>query len=248
MQASGNHKPRVYFLPGLGADHRMYFGQKQITELDIHFIDYLPPEKGEDFRHYVKRLSELIDQSQPFSLIGTSLGGIMVIEMTKIMNPEQVVILSSVKTRKELPLWMRFFSYVPIHRLLTGKILLLMFFILQKILPQRNSELKKRLRKMAEDANPYFVQWASDKVINWQNDSYPENLIHIHGTRDPLFPIWRIKDPVRVKGGTHIMVLNKVREVNHAIKRAFAGLLAKYISESPSARSSSPNPSLGSTD
>jgi hypothetical protein len=41
-----------------------------------------------------------------------------------------------------------------------------------------------------------------------------ESVIHIHGEMDDVFPIKYIKECTVVKGGSHIMILNKYRWFN----------------------------------
>ncbi|MGB0368421.1 MAG: hypothetical protein ACPGD8_03385, partial [Flavobacteriales bacterium] len=42
-------------------------------------------------------------------------------------------------------------------------------------------------------------------------------IAHIHGTIDRMFPIKRIKNPIKVHGGTHLMVYVKGDEVTRLI-------------------------------
>jgi len=51
-------------------------------------------------------------------------------------------------------------------------------------------------------------------MICWKQDKPPENLIHIHGSLDNVFPYRHIKNCITVNKGTHIMVLNKYRWFN----------------------------------
>jgi hypothetical protein len=40
------------------------------------------------------------------------------------------------------------------------------------------------------------------------------NIIHIHGDNDKVFPYHHIKGCITVKGGTHIMIINKYKWFN----------------------------------
>ena len=48
----------------------------------------------------------------------------------------------------------------------------------------------------------------------WGQTAYDPNLVHIHGDSDTIFPIDNIKDCIVVKGGTHVMILNKYKWLN----------------------------------
>lgn len=75
-------------------------------ELDFPFeiIKWIPPEKDEPLADYILRFSKKIDTSAPFSLIGVSFGGMVAIELNKIIKPEQTIIISSAASKYELPL------------------------------------------------------------------------------------------------------------------------------------------------
>jgi surfactin synthase thioesterase subunit len=66
---------------------------------------------------YAKKLSHQIDTTQPFILIGVSLGGMLATEMTDFIQPEKTIIISSAKNKYELPHRYRFQNIVPIYYL-----------------------------------------------------------------------------------------------------------------------------------
>ena len=72
---------------------------------------------------------------------------------------------------------------------------------------------------MIEDIDIEFNEWAVDQVINWKNEEVPNNLTHIHGTRDRIFPHFYIKDAIWIKGGTHFMVVNRAKEISKIIRK-----------------------------
>ena len=59
-----------------------------------------------------------------------------------------------------------------------------------------------------------YLQWAVESVILWDRDKIDENVVHIHGDKDDVFPIKYIDKCILVKGGTHIMILNKYKWLN----------------------------------
>jgi len=206
----------TYLIPGLGGDKRMYAGQlKKFKHTKV--LEFIPPQKNESISHYAKRLAEGIDKTQPFILIGVSLGGILVQEISKFYKPHKAILISSVKTRKELPLWMRFFKYFPLQKIIPGKAYLWAFMLMisLKTITKRSTHIIANLKNMAKDANPRFVYWAVNQVVNWQEPAGDFQPIHIHGNNDFLFPIKRIQQVnLEVKNGTHVMILTHVSEIN----------------------------------
>lgn len=51
-------------------------------------------------------------------------------------------------------------------------------------------------------------------VVKWDNKTIPNNVYHIHGDKDLVFPYKNIKNAELVKCGTHIMVYNMAKQVN----------------------------------
>jgi len=71
---------------------------------------------------------------------------------------------------------------------------------------------------MLQKTSPTFVKWAIGAVIKWDNKTIPPNVHHITGDRDHVFDYKRIKDATIVKGGTHIMIFDKSRQINKWLK------------------------------
>jgi len=53
----------------------------------------------------------------------------------------------------------------------------------------KNTEL---LKEIVNDADPYFVKWAVEKLLTWKNSESVGRVIKIHGTADRLIPIKNI--------------------------------------------------------
>ena len=198
----------------------MYEGQlKRFPETVV--IEFIEPLKGESLVSYIKRFAQLINTDEPFQLLGVSLGGIFCMELAKVVQPERIIIISSVKTRTELPLFIRFFKYFPIHKLIHGKFYIYAFLFLVKLKAwfTRRNIITAKLRDMAKDAPPKFVTWAVHQVIIWENEAVPNNVVHIHGNSDFLFPIRRLKVDQVIDKGTHAMILTHGKKINFLLER-----------------------------
>jgi pimeloyl-ACP methyl ester carboxylesterase len=212
---------KIYLIPGLGADGRMYAPQLKVLP-NAEVLEHMKPLKGETLIDYAKRLSAKVDTSHPFILVGTSLGGIIAIEMAKFIDPAKVILISSVKHRGELPAWMRAMRYLRLHRIVTGKVFVwFSSSTIKKLVTRRESSVTSLLIDMHRDANPDFVVWAINEVINWNGaKDYDLNTIHLHGTRDILFPHRNIENATFITGGSHVMVLTQSQDVNKALLKA----------------------------
>ncbi|PCJ89057.1 MAG: hypothetical protein COA57_02860 [Flavobacteriales bacterium] len=66
----------LYLIPGTGGDHRL-FKNLQIENCETSHIELWLFEKGETLPEYAQRLSAQIDTTQPYSIAGVSLGGMV---------------------------------------------------------------------------------------------------------------------------------------------------------------------------
>jgi predicted esterase YcpF (UPF0227 family) len=86
---------KLYLIGGLGADERVF----QLLNLNIEtqFIKWIEHEPQEELKSYVNRLKNQINQEEEFGLLGVSFGGIIAIEISKLIKPKFVIVLSSVE-------------------------------------------------------------------------------------------------------------------------------------------------------
>ena len=208
-----NSKQSVYLMPGMAADPTIFEYLKFPEEFDVNWLSWKIPNKNESLQDYAARMCEEIDQPEPV-LIGVSFGGVLVQEMSKIIKTKKVIIISSVKSHHELPPRMKFARDTGIYKYLPTGFLDYIYQI--ERLPVGNF-IKKRLQlyKTYLSVNDKdYLDWSIKNIVCWEQENPPENLIHIHGDQDLVFPIRYIKDCITVKGGTHIMILNRYRWFN----------------------------------
>jgi pimeloyl-ACP methyl ester carboxylesterase len=212
---------KIYLIPGLGADARMYMPQLKVLSNAL-VLEHRKPLKGETLVQYAKRLSAEVDTSEPFILIGTSLGGIIAIEMARIIHPDKVILISSIKHRGEMPVWMRAMRHLKLHNLLSGNNFIRFSNAnVQRLITKRDTNVARLLVDMHNSADSEFIGWAINEVVNWKGGKdYPKNVTHIHGTKDRMFPHMNIKDAVYIKGGSHVMGLTQSQDVNKALLNA----------------------------
>ena len=208
----------IYCISGFGADERV-FGKIDFNNNDVHFIQWKIPEKRESIQLYADRMSKEILQPNSI-LIGLSFGGMMAIEMAKLIPVEKVILVSSVCCREELPFYMKLTSALNLNRLIPMK----PYPILERLenynLGVEDKEQKKLLKEYRNHLNLQYSNWAIDQVVNWKNEWLPSNYIHIHGTKDHIFPIKDIKHPDYViQNAGHLLLMNNAGEVNEIFKK-----------------------------
>lgn len=201
----------IYIFSGLGADERAF----QFINFFEHkpvFINWIAPLKNESIEDYAARISAKITGPNPI-LVGLSFGGIMAVEVAKIVKPSKVILISSVQRKDEIPFIQRLAGMLRLHRLMPAGMMQKANFITYRLFGMETDADKKMLADILQATDPAFLAWAIDKILSWKNTSGTENLVQIHGTKDRLFPVYKNAAAV-VEGGGHLMVLNRAEEVS----------------------------------
>lgn len=206
----------IYFMPGLAASPTI-FENIRLPEgrFECHYLEWLLPEsKNETIAAYAARVAKGIRHENPV-LIGVSFGGLIVQEMAKVVNARKVVIISSVRCNAEFPRRMRFAKKLHMYRIFpTGMVQNIQW--LAKVSPSKGF-IAKRLdlyEKFLAVRDKKYLNWAFKTIINWNRCEPDTSVIHIHGDADEVFPPKYIKEFIPVKGGTHIMIINKAKWLN----------------------------------
>lgn len=206
----------IYVFSGLGADERV-FKNLDFSDLQVVHIKWIIPEPNETIEHYASRIRQSIITPNPV-LIGYSFGGIMAIEVAKQIETEKIILIASAKTRKEIPPYYRFAGKLRIHRLLPAALLKYPNFFTNWIFGTKTAEDKQILKQILVETDPGYLKWAIDQIVCWKNTFIPDNLIHIHGTKDRVLPIRFVKQDITIETGGHLMTLNRAEGLSAIIR------------------------------
>ncbi len=210
---------RVYFISGLGIDERAFKKIKLIDSIEIIYIKWPAHDDNETLKSYCFKMAELIDTSKPFSLVGFSFGGIIAIELSKILFPKTLTIISSVATRQELPGYFRLLGLIKLYKIVPAILMNKVSGVSNLFNGIQDKEDSELVNTIIKDTNPYFIKWAIDKILNWSNEDRVEGLYHIHGNEDRVFLFPKVKADRIINGGGHFMVLTHAQEISEALNK-----------------------------
>ena len=204
----------VYFMPGMAASSLIFERIKMPEDtFESHLLEWIIPNKNDTLQEYAKKMAEKVTH-QNVVLIGVSFGGILVQEMAHFLSVKKVIIISSVKSNTELPSRMKIAKSTKAYKLLptsmAQKIEVLSKFAFGSIIKQRLILYEKYMCMRDKT----YLDWSIEQIINWNQIMPDSNLVHIHGDADEVFPIKNIKNVIEIKGGTHLMILNRFRWFN----------------------------------
>ncbi|MEK8180917.1 alpha/beta hydrolase [Flavobacterium buctense] len=213
-------KIHVYFMPGMAASPTI-FERIQLPEdtFEMHLLEWEIPNVGETLVAYAQRIAKKVTHENPI-LIGVSFGGILVQEMKQFLNPKKVIIISSVKSNTEFPRRFKLAKTTKAYKLIPTTLfenieMLVKFSFGSSIVKQRLALYEKFLAVR----DKRYLDWAIEQIINWNRIEIDEEIIHIHGDADEVFPPKNIKKFIPVKGGTHIMILSKYKWLNENLPK-----------------------------
>lgn len=210
-------KIHVYFMPGLAASSKIFeFIELPGQDFEMHYLEWFVPERGMTFDSYARKMATFI-RHKHVVLVGVSFGGMLVQEMAKYIPVKKVVIISSIKQKSEMPKRLLFAKYTKAHRLLpTGlvnNVELLAKYAFGETVTKRLSLYEQYL----SIRDKYYLDWSIDQIVHWNQTSYRQGLVHIHGDKDAVFPVASIKDYIPVSGGTHTMILHRFKWFNERL-------------------------------
>lgn len=204
----------VYFMPGLGTNHLIFENIKlPEDQFKVHWLEWLIPEVGETIEHYAERISKNVEHDNCV-LIGVSFGGVIVQEMKRFLNPRRLIIISSVKCRQELPRRIRLASKTGFYQLIPTSLLDYVDSFEKVAVGDFLKTRAKLYRKYMLVRNKTYLDWSIKNMVNWDCEKPAEDIVHIHGDQDEIFPYKYIKNCITVKGGTHLMIINRYKWFN----------------------------------
>ena len=205
----------IYCVSGLGADERA-FSKLKIEGYVLNVIPWLMPMKDETIEHYAARMRTDIKEENPI-LMGLSFGGMICTEIAKQITVSKIIIISSVKSSKELPWWMKTVAAFKLNKIVPLKSTKLSQPIQNKMLGIQSEEEKTLVASLRRAVDLPYTNWAVNQAINWKNDWQHPNIFHIHGDNDHMFPIKKIKADYTIENGGHFMIMNRAAEVSACI-------------------------------
>lgn len=213
------NKIPVYFMPGLAASPTI-FERIALPEATFEtvLLEWEIPLENETLTDYAKRMTKKITHKNPI-LIGVSFGGILVQEMTKYIEVRKTIIISSVKSNLEFPRRMKMAKSTKAYKLIPLNLLLNIENLAKFSFGKKINQRIELYEKFLSVRDKHYLDWAIEQVVLWDRTVVDEKVIHIHGDADDVFPIKYITNCIVVKGGTHIMILNKFKWLNENLPK-----------------------------
>ncbi|MGB5978286.1 MAG: alpha/beta hydrolase, partial [Cyclobacteriaceae bacterium] len=184
-------------------------------------LPYFDPAAGQSIQDYASKMAASI-RHEPFALVGVSLGGILAQEIAAIKKVEKLVLVSTIRHCRQVPLLFRSASGVAgtwgIKLAWKTDISALRNYFFTATRP----EDKAALQRIYESTDYRIVQWAIPKIMSWTGTEILPGTATttIHGRKDRLFPVGRRADINHLlPDAGHFMIVSHRQAVEDHINR-----------------------------
>ena len=209
----------IYLMPGMAASPKIFeYIKLPETQFKIHLLEWVIPIDKETIENYALRMITFI-KHENIVLLGVSFGGVLVQEMSKHLSVRKLIIVSSVKSKHELPKKMLLAKTTMAYKLLPVQLASNIDLFAKYAF---GSNIKKRLelyKKYLSVNDSDYLSWAIKQMVSWSQVNFHDSVVHIHGDNDAVFPIKNISNCIIIKGGTHIMIISKYKWFNENLPK-----------------------------
>ncbi len=185
---------------------------------EVFWLSWELPEKNESLSDYAKRMCAKIKHKNPV-LLGVSFGGVLVQEMSRHIPIRRLIIVSSVKTKYELPRRMKLARTTKAYKLLPTSWVANVEALAKYAFGETVTKRMELYKKYLSVRDKRYLDWAIHQIINWDQKEVIPGIIHIHGNKDGVFPTMHLNDYIEVNNGTHIMIINKYKWFNENLPK-----------------------------
>ena len=205
-----------YLIPGMGADKRL-FQHFNLPNGKVHHLDWMPHGASRNLTEYASLMAERITTERNI-IVGSSMGGMVTVEMAKQIKPLGAVLVSAPTGRHEFPQSLKTLSALKLHRALNAKQVMRISKLCDLFMGFKTEEQRAMFYDMLRGNGHEFLYFSVSAVLEWQNTTPPPvPFIQILGTKDKLFSQPKIQNAIMLEGSGHFTAFEKGKEVSKII-------------------------------
>ena len=204
----------LYLMPGMAANPSIFEHIKLPKDrFTVHLLEWQLPKNKETISDYAKRMAAFIIHEDSV-LLGVSFGGVLVQEMAKYIRLKKLIIVSSVKSKHELPRRMKLSRKLKLYNILPTRLIEDVDKLAKYAFGETVKDRVALYQKYLSMNDRHYMSWAVKEMVCWDQEAPDADIIHIHGDADRVFPIKYIDNCITLPGGSHIMVITKYKWFN----------------------------------
>ncbi len=90
----------------------------------------------------------------------------------------------------------------------------------KRFFTREKNDDKKLLWEIINESDAGLIRWSIDAILNWQNETIPQQVWHIHGTRDEILPVKFTQPTISIPRHGHMLVMTCPQVVNEFLAKA----------------------------
>ena len=205
-----------YMIPGMGANKRLYENYQLPGRMHHLEWEYVPGAKS--LADYAQSIAQKINTSNNI-IVGSSMGGMMAVEVSRLVSPALTVLISAPTGRHEFPLSLKVLDRIGLHRALTPGALFKLTRLCDTFMGFKTSEQRTMFYEMMQSNGPDFLHYSVRAVLGWGNETPPSGpFIQIIGDKDKLFDCRKIYGVRVLQNSGHFSTYEKSEEICSIIK------------------------------
>ena len=201
----------VILLPGMGADGRLFAAHASQVSFDVP--EWPSHREGESLPAFAERVAARLP-SVPQVVGGASFGGMVSLELARIVGAKAVVLMGSCREPAQVAPMLRFLGHVaPVVPAACFRVGGWNRRVLASAFGPLNAQQASVLFSMAEASSPSFIKWACRAVLEWSPGLVGVPVFQIHGDRDRIIPVHRVQATEVIPGAGHLLNVTHAAEV-----------------------------------
>ncbi len=205
-----------YLIPGMGADQRIY-QNFNLRYGKVHYLNWVDAQDSKDMKDFAKIIANRITTENNV-IVGSSMGGMMSVELSRIVNPLATVLISAPTGIHQFPRILKAAKQSKIHKVVTPKTIPYFYKLADTFMGFKNPQQRQMFYEMMSGLGPKFIHFSVNAVLEWDNQEEPSGkYLQIIGSKDVLFDYRKMKNPVVLENGGHFSAFDRAEEVSNII-------------------------------
>lgn len=214
---------RVYMLPGLGADVRIYQNIDLGPGHELIALPWIAPESSSTLGAYAQRMASHYALQPPYALGGVSMGGMVAQEWARLAHPVHLVLISTATSRADLAAMLRLAAGLHLGPFLTKSMLTTLGAMGDKF-TSKTKEGRALFLDMLHGSDAGLLEFGARAILEWSPPGIEVPYTRVHGTADRVFPFGKWEGCHAVKGGNHFMVFDKASTISAMVVEGLDGI------------------------
>lgn len=209
-----------FYISGLGSNHLVYEHLVDFDELRI-MIQWEEPIRDESLESYCGRIIDSYEIRQEDIVIGYSFGGVIAQQIAGLLAMDEVILISSFRTKHDLKTFLDRALKLKLHRLLLELNLFLISELVVNFLHCGSAQTKTLMKEMIRKSNAQLISWSLDRIFELELPILgPKTKIcNIIGDSDELVKTWENNSTYVIHNGNHLMVYDCAPQLSAVLDR-----------------------------